>query len=185
MKNILLKPVIILFILLFCICDTASAFSKSRPQARYKACLSNQRVIVNAIEMYNMDHPESLDKYDEETEQMLINEHYLKSKMQKYELKCSYKMFTNGEIYCEYHGGIDPEKIKPCPEFAEELEGFLRYRRKELINEILGTLIILGIFVWIIKFFKDLFSSSKKTSGKEEEIVSNSLQNSENETKND
>ena len=185
MKNVILKTNILLFIALFFICDTASALTKSRSEARYKACLSNQRVIKDAIEMFNMDHPESLVKYDEETEQLLINEHYLKSKMQKSELKCNYKMFTNGEIYCEYHGGIDPEKIKPCPEFAEELEGILRYSRKEIINGILEFLIILGIFLWIIKFFKDLFSSSKKTSGKDEENVSNSLQDSANETKND
>ena len=164
MKNKITAILLGLFILF--ICNTASALTKSRSEARYKACLSNQRVITTAIEIFNMDHPTSLDKYDEEVEQMLINEGYLKFKMQKPEFKCDYKMFDNGEIYCEYHGGIASDKIKPCPEFAEELEGIQRYKRNQEIEFILGILIILGFFVWIISFLKDLFSNSKESSNK-------------------
>lgn len=162
MKNILLKPVIILFILLFFICNTASALTKSRTEARYKACLSNQRVIVNAIEMYNMDHKTAIDKYDEDTENLLIRENYLKAKTQKPEQKCEYKMNEN-DVYCEYHGGIDPEKLKPSPEFAETLKDILQYRKNKKYEYAFQIIIILAAWIWFISLLVKVFSKSKKT----------------------
>ncbi len=162
MKNILLKPVIVLFILLFCICDTASALTKSRTEARYKACLSNQRVIVNAIEMYNMDHKTAIDKYDEDTENLLIRENYLKAKTQKPEQKCEYKM--NGhDVYCEYHGGMDPEKLKPSPEFAETLKDILQYRKNKMYEYAFQIIILLAAWIWFISLLVKVFPKSKKT----------------------
>ncbi|MBQ3644629.1 MAG: hypothetical protein II961_08535 [Candidatus Riflebacteria bacterium] len=162
MKNILLKPVIILFILLFFICNTASALTKSRTEARYKACLSNQRVIMNAIEMYNMDHKTAIEKYDENTENLLITEKYLKSKPQKPEQKCEYKM--NGhDVYCEYHGGMDPEKLKPSPEFAETLKDILQYRKNKTYEYASQIIILLAAWIWLISLLVKVFSKSKKS----------------------
>ena len=163
--------IILLFISIFFSGNTASAKSE-RTYPRYLACLSNQRVITGAVEMYNDDHQTALNKYDEETEQMLINEHYLKGKMQKPENQCIYKMI-NGEIYCEYHGGIDKDKIKPSKEFAELLEGILKYRQNQKFNYVIEIIVVIGFWLWIIFFLKDLFSKPQKTSSSETQIEAN------------
>lgn len=54
---------------------------------RTKACISNQRVILGAVEMYNMDNDEKMDVLDID---LLIKGRYLKSYPTKPEKECSY-----------------------------------------------------------------------------------------------
>ena len=170
-QKIKYSVIFLFFIALFFSANTASAKSE-RTYQRYLTCLSNLRVINNTVEMYNNDHPTALNKYDEETEQMLINEHYLKGKMQKPENQCIYKMI-NGEIFCEYHGGMDKDKIKPSKEFAEILERILKYRQNQKFNYVIEIIVVIGFWLWIIFFLKDLFSKPQKTSSSETQIEAN------------
>ena len=146
---------------------------KERSHARYLACLSNQQVIMTAIEMYNMDHSTAIDRYDEETENLLIKERYLKGNIQKPEQKCLYKMSNDREIFCEYHGGKDPKKLKPCPEFAEVLKNILQYKQNFYTNYIIQIIIVIAFWLWVIFLLKDLFSKSKKTSSSVTQIEDN------------
>lgn len=156
-----MKILLFIFITLFCFPNTSFA-RKERSSGRYNACLSNQRVIMNAIEMYNMDHKTVIDKYDENSENLLITEKYLKSKPQKPEQKCEYKM--NGhDVYCEYHGGMDPEKLKPSPEFAESLKDILQYRKNKKYEYASQIIILLAAWIWLISLLVKVFSKSKKS----------------------
>ena len=100
---------------------------------RDKACFSNQRVILGAIEMYNMDHSTFItDLVDSDVStytSILVKEGYLKSPISRPEYKCKYQsigdLTDNGMIYCEFHGTADGIKIRPDMtqrEYEQELE---------------------------------------------------------------
>ena len=181
------KNIILLLIISVLSFTNIALARKERSHARYSACLSNQRVIMNAIEMYNMDHSTSIDRYDEETENLLIKEGYLKSNIQKPENQCIYKMSNDREIFCEYHGGKDPDKLKPCPEFAETLKNILQYKQNYIRNYIFQIIIVIAFWLWVIFFLKDLFSKSKKSSSQDSQIKANtsdSTQDSKDEVQN-
>lgn len=90
--------------------------SHTREYAYTKACFSNQRVLLGAIEMYNMDHTENIDSIDDFDTIMnkLVAEEYLRSP-----LTCSQngvyrsygRFFEGGIIFCDLHGTPDAEKI--------------------------------------------------------------------------
>ena len=83
-------------------------FKKARESAREKACYSNIRVILGAVEMYNMDNSTMMTSLSVDD---LVKGKYLKAAPSKPEVKCSY--FANGDvtasgfIECGWHG--DPE----------------------------------------------------------------------------
>lgn len=82
-------------------------FAKNRKIARQKACFANMRVLLGAVEMYNMDNAVMMDKLDINK---LVQGGYLKSSPAKPEAECSYNGYgltENGEIYCTYHGSIE------------------------------------------------------------------------------
>lgn len=85
-------------------------FRTARAQARQKACFSNQRVLLGAIEMYNMDHTVSMDTYAKDKDADLISGGYLKAAMQMPEPKCELTgadLAQNGGIKCAWHGNTD------------------------------------------------------------------------------
>ena len=82
-------------------------FKAARGSAREKACFSNQRVLLGAVEMYNMDHDEMMTKLDIPT---LVKEKYLKSVPTGPEPECEYfsigDLSKDGTIGCKRHGGV-------------------------------------------------------------------------------
>ena len=159
-------------IILFLSCNTIYAYTASRSYARYKSCLSIQRVLQGAIEMYNMDSSSYFEKLDEDGMKKLEDGKYIKKIPVGPELSCKY-LYTkeyseNGDVYCEYHGGIDKDKLRPSPQFAEILEAHYRSEKRLKIELLVGIPIVLifwGFVFWhgikgIIKLFKS-FTGSK------------------------
>lgn len=86
----------------------------SPTQAREKACYANMRVILGAIEMYNMDHNEMITtRMDDPTKptSILVREKYLKSPITPAETDCYYRIHGdvsgNGVIVCDNHGTVE------------------------------------------------------------------------------
>ena len=90
-----------------------TCIKKDRRGARQKACYSNMRVLMGAVEMYNMDVATMTNILDQE---QLRKGGYIKGSA---DLTCpeSYKKGTysgtnlteDGEIICSYHGGLITE----------------------------------------------------------------------------
>lgn len=83
-------------------------FRKAREQAREKGCYANMRVILGAVEMYNMDHTTMMESV---TMTSLVSGKYLKSEITKPEAGCSYtaagNLADNGLVQCGIHGTIE------------------------------------------------------------------------------
>lgn len=86
----------------------------SREPAREKACYANMRVILGAIEMYNMDHSEMIStRLDDPTKanSILVQGKYLKSPITPPETECYYRIkgdiTGNGLIVCDKHGTVE------------------------------------------------------------------------------
>ncbi|MFZ2961008.1 MAG: hypothetical protein WA705_29360 [Candidatus Ozemobacteraceae bacterium] len=88
-------------------------FRKAREQARDKACYANQRVLLGAIEMYNMDHTPPMTGLGPNTESELRAGGFLKSHLTKPESNCEYltrgDLTAGGQIYCRRHGAIEDQ----------------------------------------------------------------------------
>ena len=88
-------------------------FRKAREQAREKACYANIRVILGAIEMYNMDHSAmkgTIADGDTQAAGILVTGGYLKTAVTKPETGCSYagaNVDTTGRISCTVHGTVE------------------------------------------------------------------------------
>ena len=89
-------------------------FKKAREQARLKACYANQRVILGAVEMYNMDNAEMITGLkDEDVREsgLLVRGKYLKSPVISPEPDCYYQsqgdLSGTGTITCTRHGSFD------------------------------------------------------------------------------
>jgi type IV pilus assembly protein PilA len=87
-------------------------FKKARQSAREKACYSNIRVILGAVEMYNMDNSQMITTIadGDTTTSTGKLKGYLKA-VSHPETQCSYHGTGlgdgNGGIYCSYHGDVD------------------------------------------------------------------------------
>ncbi|MEW6711274.1 MAG: prepilin-type N-terminal cleavage/methylation domain-containing protein [Candidatus Riflebacteria bacterium] len=85
-------------------------FRKAREQAREKACYANMRVILGAVEMYNMDHTAMMKSVALDS---LVSGKYLKSEITKPETGCSYSatgdLDGTGLVQCEVHGTVEGE----------------------------------------------------------------------------
>lgn len=82
-------------------------FRKARESARQKACYSNLRVILGAIEMYNMDNSSMMDDL---SVAKLVSGKYLKAEPVPPETHCSYLgsgIIENGRVWCKYHGDVE------------------------------------------------------------------------------
>ncbi|MDD3148477.1 MAG: hypothetical protein PHD82_14385, partial [Candidatus Riflebacteria bacterium] len=88
-------------------------FKIAREQARTKACFANQRVILGAVEMYNMDNQVMLTELkDADTRNggLLVSKGYLKTGVISPEPDCSYHSIGDlsgtGLITCTRHGSV-------------------------------------------------------------------------------
>ena len=83
-------------------------FRKARQQARHKACHANQRVMMGAIEMYNMDNNTMIDVITPEVMDLLVQGKYLKSPIVHAEHECCFgtvgDLTKGGQLICAIHG---------------------------------------------------------------------------------
>ena len=152
LKNkILLSLVIILSFF-----NVPSVFAR-REFSRVKACYSNIRVILGAIEMYNMDHDVMMTECNEYNLHLLCDEGYLKQMPTKPTEKCEYlsdsDLTSTGVIYCKYHGSIeyDEKKHIGVPPSSEYLADENRIRFNRIMNQLTPVFVVLGV-VFIIGF---------------------------------
>lgn len=86
-------------------------FRKARVQARGKACMANMRVLQGAVEMYNMDTPNTMSILTENEIQLLVDAKYLKSAPVHPETDCCYgtkgDLTKDGVIVCAKHGSVE------------------------------------------------------------------------------
>jgi Ca-activated chloride channel family protein len=88
-------------------------FRKAREQARDKACYANMRVLLGAVEMYNMDHSEHemITVMGEQEMDLLLKGGYLKAPLSHPEADCHYgsigDLSADGAICCAKHGTVD------------------------------------------------------------------------------
>ncbi|HNV69235.1 MAG TPA: hypothetical protein PKO06_06015 [Candidatus Ozemobacteraceae bacterium] len=110
-----LVGIFILFPLLFEVVEVFGGGRQRRSEdARRRACYANMRVILGAVEMYNMDHHMMRDSVADSDvcspEGLLVRESYLKSPITKPELDCSYSGYgltKDGKIKCQRHGSVE------------------------------------------------------------------------------
>ncbi|HOT28652.1 MAG TPA: VIT domain-containing protein [Candidatus Ozemobacteraceae bacterium] len=90
-------------------------FRKAREQSREKACYANMRVILGAVEMYNMDHDPMLCMVDDQVIDGLQQSNYLKGGINRPEAGCAYlssgDLTGGGVIYCAIHGTVEPSNL--------------------------------------------------------------------------
>lgn len=110
--------VVILLVWLFATLVPSHPFRNSHPHyTELKACFSNQRVLIGAIEMYNLDHVNMLDtafpgREFDDIIKLLNDGHYLKGDLTSKDNICSYGFIDlkgNGNTFCVTHGAIDPK----------------------------------------------------------------------------
>ncbi|MBR4570739.1 MAG: hypothetical protein IKO19_08780 [Candidatus Riflebacteria bacterium] len=107
-----------LLVIIFCFGLLAFLLMPNSPRCvksgnRDRHCFSNIRMLRGAIELYNMDHNESMHELTKTSIEKLIQGNYLKSVSKDEE--CEYKSKgeldfdkkDSGFIYCTYHGDID------------------------------------------------------------------------------
>ncbi|HEY9069922.1 MAG TPA: hypothetical protein VIV61_06660 [Candidatus Ozemobacteraceae bacterium] len=111
-----LKPVAVLIgllVLLFIVQEfvRAQRWRGRSILAREKACYANMRVLLGAIEMYNMDNPVMIKSVDDGTERRMVDGKYLKSNLSKPETGCRYSssgdLTGEGRILCDVHGTVE------------------------------------------------------------------------------
>lgn len=161
------KIIILCFLFILTLTSVASAYKPDRPTMRYKACLSNIRVIQGAVEMYNMNSSTPINHLNDNSIDTLLKNNYLKIVPSKPESSCEYvsngNLSEQGVVYCKYHGGVDENKIKPSPEYIKVLEEYLAAQRQiKLITYTFYSFIGLFILYCFYRFFIFLFPPKEK-----------------------
>jgi len=85
-------------------------FRKAREQAREKACYANMRVVLGAVEMYNMDHTDMMSTL---VMSKLVSGKYLKAPITPAAQSCVISgtgLDDNGLIECSNHGTIESKE---------------------------------------------------------------------------
>ncbi|PKL50841.1 MAG: hypothetical protein CVV42_02205 [Candidatus Riflebacteria bacterium HGW-Riflebacteria-2] len=104
--------IVIAIIGIFVAIAIPSGGRRNHHQARMKACFANQRVIMGAIEMYNMDNNEFMRHMDETALKSLIEGRYLKSmpNCPAYppgQYVSDGDISQDGTIRCTVHGSVE------------------------------------------------------------------------------
>ncbi len=94
-------------------------FRRAREQSREKACYANMRVLLGAVEMYNMDNQQQLCMIDDQIIDGLQQGNYLKGGISKPEQNCAYlssgDLAGTGTIYCAIHGCVEGDNPSNVP----------------------------------------------------------------------
>ena len=165
----ILKKLIICLIGFFVIVGGYNMIPKGRITSRtvsgIDSCRYDYRVLLGAIEMYNIDHSEKLNYVDGDVIQKLVDENYLKSKVpiipnkDSDRVKCKYlskgDLTEDGIIYCTYHGSFDnatrnaKPTILPSKEYErdEEIKSFNKWWKESKVA--VAIFIVFAIIVLI------------------------------------
>lgn len=75
-----------------------------------KACFANQRVILGALEMYNMDNEAMLTFMSDDVIKRLSGQNSMKGGISLPDPQCAYTsigdLTTTGSITCKFHGSV-------------------------------------------------------------------------------
>ena len=139
--SIIIEGIIIAIIMTFLAINAQPNFCKRDRKVYQKRCFSTQRCIMGAIEMYNMDHSEMINTYDQSIRDLLVKEKYLQASFMN-DVECEFAaegdLTGNGFIYCINHGEPSGKK-KGKDEFAS------LNPKKESIRKRNKVLLILGL----------------------------------------
>jgi hypothetical protein len=93
---------------------TYKSLGHRRVEAREKACYANMRVILGAVEMYNMDNVDMIstlhDRDATSEDGALIQGKYLRNPISRPETGCYYRGFNldgTGRVECNLHGTVE------------------------------------------------------------------------------
>ena len=88
-------------------------FRQAREKSNQRACYANQKTLLGAIEMYNLDYGIQMNIESETQLELLRKEKYLQGVPKDPGCKNSdnYKSDTLGNVWCTYHGTIDGTAI--------------------------------------------------------------------------
>lgn len=108
-------------------------FRAARDKSNKRACYANQKTILGALEMYNLDFGEDfvIESGDESRLKILADEKYLQGVpkdpgCKTADGKTNYGSDANGNVYCTFHGTIDGTAIGTVsfnPEGTEKCAG--------------------------------------------------------------
>ena len=117
---------IILFIITVVLVSMSDVFRDHRPikKSQYqKKCFSNQRIITDAIDMYNNEQKTKITEFNNSVYDLLVKEKYLKSWFLD-DIECNFynegDLSHDGFIYCKNHGAANGKKdglniyVHPC-----------------------------------------------------------------------
>jgi type II secretion system protein G len=89
-------------------------FRQARDKSNRRACYANQKTILGALEMYNLDNGTNLTIDSKEKLTMLATQKYLQSAPE--DPGCAgadnYKSDAVGNVWCVMHGTIDGQTIE-------------------------------------------------------------------------
>ena len=127
---------------------------------RGNACLSNQKVIMAALDLYNMEHPKlPIRKFSDadvtDHSGRLVAGKYIKTVVSRPEVNCEYCYYgstDNGLVYCKVHGTI-PEYQEAI---AKELNIELPSDKADKMIKIafMGGLIFIAVLLIALKFLR-------------------------------
>ncbi len=134
-------------------------------KGRRKDCVRIQRLLLCAIEMYNMEHSDKIHELKDEVIELLIKEKYLEGSLSDYVCPETYykgkylslgNIMRSGVTYCEYHGTLDGIEIKPGMTFMDYIEEREQRTRKNIQKALKKEQFNLGekyVFIGIILTF--------------------------------
>ena len=150
------KIIPFLFLFLFAVYTPLLA---RREINREKSCFSNQRLLLSAIEMYNMDNNEMLHELDDNAQDLLIRGKYLKSdrviicpdSAGKGKYYSQGDLCEDGVIYCDYHGSMDRDEKgnKIVPESREYQIRERRIKFQQRIYDFFPVIFIIAVIAFI------------------------------------
>jgi len=85
-------------------------FRQARNKSNQRACYANQKTILGALEMYNLDTGDNLTITTQADLKILADEKYLQGVPTDPGCKSNtdaYQSDTVGNVWCSYHGTID------------------------------------------------------------------------------
>ncbi len=126
--------------------------------SRVKSCFANQRVILGAIEMYNLDRPTTRktslsDKDVSDSNGVLVSGGYLKTSVTRPRPECRYAAYGDpseeGIVYCLHHGAADEERTQAL----RTAVGYTRRARttgvsRDLILAALALVLVISVGTW-------------------------------------
>ena len=89
-------------------------FRSAREKSNQRACYANQKTILGALEMYNLDFGDNLTITTETELQTLTDQKYLQSVPKDPGCKsatANYQSDIVGNVWCKFHGNIDGQVI--------------------------------------------------------------------------